>query len=203
MTAIRGMIEAMTGDETTARDHHLINKLEKRIADRGDERFGGCPALDYCNKWSGEWHVTNGDLQLWGLFKMWLYRSSCDTDMAGVTFQGISNALRCKRLFQAFERYQSTGLTKAHCNLLANMGWNMDMERGDWISLYVQGKRPFGNSSITYDIFEHANWEKDWPEDDGMSDDQEERAWEIFDELVFAAKDAALLAGSSLDSQND
>lgn len=201
LTAIHVAIQSLAEDDATPLNHRLIYPFSKRIALSGKSTLGSrLPALNYCAQWTGEWHVKNSDLLTWGSFKMWLGRSGEAADMAFLTFQDITKALRCKRIFQAYERYQATGLTTAHCALLAKMGWEMDVERGDWTSLHVQGKRPFGNSDIVFDIYAHAGWEMDWPEDEGPSDDQEERAWDLFDELVFAAKDAAIRAAESLNA---
>lgn len=201
--AIGNTIEAIPGDDDSFEDLRMIRDFSKRIATHpgtyGNYHLPSTPSLKYCGDWSGEWHVRNADLVTWGDFKMWLGRAhNIDTEHAFMTFADVGEALRIKRLYQAFRRYQSTGLRKEHCSLLANMGWEIDTDRGDWISLYVQGKRPFGNSAITYDIWEHAGLPMDWPEDDGMSDEQDEQAWELLDELVFAAPDAARVALKAL-----
>lgn len=204
LVALGEAIELMPDDDDSFAGNRHMSKFAKRIGSN-ESKAGGhvkYPALRYSSNWSGEWEVLNSDLIAWGYFKMWLFRCEADRGLLSITFQDVSQAIGCKRLFQAYERYQKTGLTQEHCSLLANMGWEMDMERGDWISLHVQGKRPMGNSSISNDIYEHAGWEMDWPEDDGMSPTQEERAWNLFDELVFAASDAPRLAGTYLDSRN-
>ena len=127
---------------------------------------------------------------------MWVHRAEVET-MAGQIVGSITEALSIKRLMQAYIRYQKTGVTKEHCALLAHMGWEMDMQRGDWVSLFVQGKRPFGNSGAYTDIYEHSGWPMDWG-DDGPSEEQRERAWNLFDELVFATPDVAKLAMKGL-----
>ncbi len=182
-----------------------LHQFSQRIAtsDNHDSAFS---SLGYRRDWRGEWEVTNADLEIWGRFRMWLDRYTeaderADRRHIPLMAGSITAALQHKRLWQAWTRYQTTGLTLAHCELLANLLWDMDVFRGDWISLHVQGKRPMGNSSIEYDIFEHAGWPMTWGkegEDVDMPDAERERAWNLFDELVFAAPDAARLAAQTV-----
>jgi len=175
---------------------HFINDFSKRIAE--SEKDSDIVALQYRMDYVGEWTVSNHDLQVWGIFILWLHRSFFKS--AYLFVQGITKALKNKRLSQAYTRYQKTGLTEEHCKLLENMLWDMGIPRPDLCSLYVQGKRPFGNSSIEYDIFEHLGWEMNWGEDDDdMPLNQEERAWDIFDELVFAIVDAVKQAKEGIE----
>lgn len=94
--------------------------------------------------------------------------------------------------------FESVYTVAQHCALLENMQWDMDFLRGDWVSLHVQGKRPFGNSGIAGDIIQHAGIEAEYDDMDGYSDEVEERAWDLFDELIFAAPEAAKVAGRAL-----
>lgn len=198
LSAIGEAFNRMPDDERAWVAANSILKFSRRIADQvGDIKLGTClPALDYHAYWAGEWEIRNSDLVTWSYCKMWVHRSPAET-MATQIVAPISKALSLKRLMQAYLRYQKSGATKEHCSLLAHMGWEMDMSRGDWVSLYVQGKRPFGNSGAYTDIYGHAGWPMDWG-DDGPSEDQIERAWNLFDELVFAAPGVAILARDAM-----
>lgn len=139
-------------------------------------------------KVEGEWHITNSDLEFWAnlcLFgdrdyfpKKWNWLSS-----------PISDAVHKKRRWQTLQRYyESGGLKEDHKKLLSQMKWDLNLWRGDGVSLYVQGKRPFGNSAIEGDIIEILGWELE-SEADEIPMEMEERCWELFDELQFAVFD--------------
>lgn len=196
LLAIKTALDECPGSTRNFDGPQALRNFSKRIATAGDHCH--ISALDYHRDWIGEWTVTNADLNAFSDFVMWLHRGWDDSEFVSMLTGSITKALENKRMWQAFARYEKSGLTQEHCGLLAKMLWTIDTSRGDWISLYVQGKRPFGDSSIAQSIFEHAGWPFDWPEDDGMSKEQEERAWDLFDELAFAAPDAAKLASKHL-----
>ena len=141
-------------------------------------------------KVQGEWHITNSDLEFWAnlcLFgkrdyfpKKWNWLSS-----------SITNAIHKKRRWQTLQQYYKRGLSEDHRKLLQRLGWDINFWRGDGISLYVQGKRPFGNSCITCDMIEILGWEFP-PEDDDIPKEIEEKCWELFDELQFAIYDVLI-----------
>jgi hypothetical protein len=197
LTALAAHLQEAPDTETDFSAQRHMSAFARRIATPGERPQLRHRALDY-QQWTGEWHVTNEDLTFWARFRMWLHRFAEDEQMADFLSSGITRALAAKRMQQAFLRYQSTGLTAAHCALIEHAGWEVETGRGDWVSLFVQGKRPFGNSSIEYDIYDHARWPMDWPKDDGMSPQQEERAWDLFDELPFALPDIARTAAATL-----
>ena len=64
----------------------------------------------------------------------------------------------------------------------------MSMWRGDGVSLYVQGKRPFGDSSRPQSMAWVLGWEWGEPgdEDPVMPESLREKCWDLFDELQFA-----------------
>jgi hypothetical protein len=75
---------------------------------------------------------------------------------------------------------------------MSHLLWDLSLWRGDGISFYVQGKRPFGNSCIEGDMIEILGWEHD-PEADEYPPGMSERSWDMFDELQFAIIDALAL----------
>lgn len=187
---------------------HRIAEEDK--AERGSAAAGkGWPrAMSYA-RWKGEWHVTNHDLTVYSRFDMWLHRycAASPNNQADTFTSRVWTALENKRLTQAYDRYHANGgLKRTHCHLLQKLLWQIDTTRGDWHSLYVQGKRPFGDSAIEQSIFEEAGLPMPWAKNDGsdwdpMTPEQEEQAWDLFDELAFAAPDAAALACESLPLQ--
>lgn len=66
-------------------------------------------------------------------------------------------------------------VTNDHLTLLRNayLGW-CDDEYG---APDIDPKRPYGNSDVAYDIARHLGWEYD--EDDGLTNEQQERAYAI------------------------
>jgi len=175
------------------------DKVERNSAADG---FGkGFPKAISYTRWKGEWHVTNYDLEIVSRFTMWLSRY-CDphANQADTFASRITTALANKRMSQAYVRYYANGgLKRTHCLLLQKMLWEVDTLRGDWVSLHVQGKRPFGDSAREQSIFLCADLPMPWAKTDGsdwdpMTPEQKEQAWDLFDELAFAAPDAAALA---------
>ncbi len=97
----------------------------------------------------------------------------------------LRHALWVKRTQQAYDRFQKSGLTQDHCVLIEKALWQFAPFRGDGVSLYVQGKRPFGDRGVASSIYLTLGWP--YPaEDRALTDDESERAWNVFDELIFA-----------------
>ncbi len=139
---------------------------------------------------TGEWHITNADLELWRDLSFFGQRDYFPNFWRVLTSH-ITEALHYKRRWQAYERYITNGrLRDEHRRLLSQMFWDMSLWRGDGVSLYVQGKRPFGNSSIEGDMIEALGWQFPETEDEELPTEIEEKCWELFDELQFAIIDA-------------
>jgi hypothetical protein len=137
---------------------------------------------------SGEWHVTNSDLKFWADLCLFGERDIFPTKWNWFS-SSISNAIHRNRRWQTLQRYyDKNGLNEDHKKLLSHLNWNTNLFRGDGVSLYVQGKRPFGNSYIECDIIEILGWKTD-PKIDEIPADLEEKCWELFDELQFAIVD--------------
>jgi hypothetical protein len=144
------------------------------------------------SKTEGEWHITNEDLKFWEAISFFGNRDYFPGRWRNIS-NSISSALHDKRCWQTFERYKHNGGLKApHRTLLRHLIWDMDVSRRDMVSLYVDGKSPFGNSYIEMDIIRILDWEVNPNEDisdEDISDETQERCWEIFDELQFAIID--------------
>jgi hypothetical protein len=202
--ALEGFLQALPTKEGTLHSiYESCRKFKQRICQRpSDFSVGYCliPCLENCNQRTGDWEISNHDLEVYASFARWIERSP-DDQRLGLShlLAEFEHALVLKRMQQAYDRYKVRGFTEAHCRLLANARWHVNTWRGDGVSLYVQGKRPFGNSGIAHDIYKHAGWERDWDteSDEGMPLECEERAWNLFDELPFAAVDAAKRAEES------
>lgn len=193
LKAIENAIRTSRRRSDTFRYAHELRAFARKIADC-DHKSRGPSCLRYNKNWQGKWYVSNQDLEVFSRFEMWYDREAPEN--RGVETSGIRSALHVKRLQQAYDRYQKTGLRKEHCLLLAKMLWDVDTMRGDWISLHVEGKRPFGNSWIPGDIFEICGWK--FKNVERITRAEEETAWNIFDELPFAAVDMAKWAASKI-----
>jgi TolA-binding protein len=73
-------------------------------------------------------------------------------------------------------------LTDEHIKLLQNMQFE-GLWLGDAVSIGVDGKRPFGNSNCYRDIAEILGWKLP---NDTLSDEQQEKADRLLDELPLA-----------------
>lgn len=144
---------------------------------------------------TGEWQITNADMRLWGDLCLFGKRDYLPDHWHWIG-NDVGDALCNKRRHQAYERYAAGGgLSDRHRRLLAGLIWDLDVRRGDWVSLYVEGKRPFGNSCREMDIFETAGLDGEWEEDEDMPAEIKERCWDLFDELQFAIADALAFDG--------
>ena len=74
-------------------------------------------------------------------------------------------------------------VTEEHRELLRNMYFKTYREGGDYVFIGVDGKRPFGDSSLYRCIAEILKWELP---NDYLSNEQQERAERLIDELPFA-----------------
>lgn len=187
----RAMLEAVSGDQPNLRP---LRNVAQRIG--AHQAFVTHRKILFPQV-AGEWHITNADVALWDdlcLFGNRDYFPDCWHWMAN----DIESAICYKRRFQAYERYVAGGgINERHRRLLAGLIWDLDVRRGDWVSLYVQGKRPFGNSYRELDIFEIAGLDGEWGEDDDMPAEIKERCWDLFDELLFAVADALAFGGAA------
>lgn len=139
----------------------------------------------------GEWHITNHDMEFWADIGFFGDRDYLP-DWWSIYASDISPALKAKRRWQASCRYRiNGGLREEHRKLAAKLRFDVDCWRVDWASIYVDGKRPMGNSSREYDMAAALGWEI--PENqDGereMPPDMAELCWDLFDELPFAIHD--------------
>lgn len=98
----------------------------------------------------------------------------------------MSASLSNKRAWQAYQRFLKHGVTDKHRAILSRMAFDIDHMRGDWVSLFVQGKRPLGNSSREYDLLEAVGRKITWGDDEDMPERMKEQMWNIFDELPYA-----------------
>lgn len=136
----------------------------------------------------GEWHITNSDLEFWANLCLFGDRDYFPEKWDWLS-SPITDAVHKKRRWQTLQRYYNNGgLNEDHKKLLKRLNWDLNFWRGDGVSLYVQGKRPFGNSSIEGDIIEILGWQID-PDADEIPTGLEEKCWELFDELQFAIVD--------------
>lgn len=208
---IREILKAINEAPKSTRDYTgagYVRKFAQRIATRHSVSTGAVAALRYAN-WTGEWLVTQSDLYCWGHYSMWAHRYD-PGQLVSDYLDPISAALGNKRMQQAYDRYQKTGLRSEHCKLMGKLSWEMDTLRGDWVSLFVQGKRPLGDSSIDLSIYGAVGWDYPVhempdgsvnPEYDAQTRVADERAWDLFDEIPFAVPDMAKLANLNLKEQ--
>lgn len=170
-----------------------VKKLADRIAKHVSFQVTGTA---FFPKVKCEWLVHHGDLELWSdlcLFgerdyfgESWKYPSR-------ELYKAIKNA----RIWQCYRRYLKAGrVTNEHRILLRHLIWDQSVGRDHGAILYVEGKRPMGDSGIDSQIGHLLGWQ--WPEDDDMPTKMVERAWELFDELRFAIHDV-ILAGTADD----
>jgi hypothetical protein len=159
----------------------------------GLELYRASAAMGYRVNYKGEWTITVKDLKWMFFVCLWFgRRDKTRYDPAEGHLSPIREAMFHKRLWQAYEAFTVTGLTKEHLRLLSRLCWQMDVStENDWLSLYVEGKRPFGNSSVVWEIIEIAELPMTWPEEGSPSEEQCEQAWLLFHQLPFAAAKAA------------
>jgi hypothetical protein len=169
-------------------DHRRLYHFAQRIVKRNGEGITtvqGVSPLLWIAK--GEWHITNADLKLWADLCLFGSRDYFP-DNWDILVSDISRALQDKRRYQAWLRYnRKGGLQKEHLRLLGAIRWEVDYFRGDWVSLFVQGRRPTGNSGRPSEFARAMGWPDTWSaKDRSIPCKVEERAWAVFDELPFA-----------------
>tara|TARA_R110000868_G_C10972986_1_gene771103 strand:+ start:7287 stop:7697 length:411 start_codon:yes stop_codon:yes gene_type:complete len=81
------------------------------------------------------------------------------------------------------EDFAKNGVSEDCIKLLKEMEFR-GLWCGDTVSIGVDGKRPFGNSSATQDVGEILGWEG--IEEYGLSGQQEKKAWELMRQLPMA-----------------
>lgn len=191
------MLDACEPGKEYANTHRLY-QFTQRIARRPDP--------DDLSKWlvpnmaggllyqyAGDWDVTNRDLDVAGDVGMWLNRYLPLT--AHTALYNIYPALKNKRTTQALERYKQGGLRREHTLLIFAASFEVNMPRGDGVSIFVQGKRPLGDSWIPMSIYQAVRWPlpRDAKGEVTLSEAEEERAWDLFDELPFALRDVGYI----------
>lgn len=187
-TALQQAVHEM-GESKTFAFTESLRVVGKRIAEHKSWHTDG---TTFIPKVTSEWPVTNADLEMWGDLSLFGDRDYFP-DEWHVLRNDVGPAIKDARVWQTYTRYIAGGrLTDDHRKLLRKLLWDQNVFRGDGVSLYVQGKRPFGNSSREQQIARILGWE--YPSDEhgepGMPPEMVERAWEIFDELRFAIQDA-------------
>lgn len=133
--------------------------------------------------------ITNVDLNFWRDLSFLINRYSEGYNFSYYLKSMNDRILRQMhkvRKYQVWQSYKETGITIEHKKLLARMVFEGDLHRGDWISIFAEGKRPFGNSSIECDMLEILGWYD--PEETNKVEFYE-KLWELFDQLPFALND--------------
>lgn len=168
---------------------------QKICSEVKEERTQNAPkCLDFRTNYEGKWTVENRDLLFVRDLAMWTGRYEAETNSGGfadILINQAGQSLKLKRLHQAYVRYQASGLTREHCLLLAKARWFINTWRGHGELLYMEGKHPWGDSFIELSVYDICGWEPSWNDDDGPTNEHEERAWNLIDELAFAAPAAA------------
>jgi len=173
-------------DSALSGNFRAIHDITGRIAGNSSdfESYGTA----FVRKADGEWAITNRILQTWSTIDFFGGRDYFPREWEMIGSQ-IRHALKDAHRWQTLQRYKNNGgIKEEHRKLLARLLWDMDPFRNDWVSLFVQGKRPFGNSGIEIDMIEILGWEFP-PEDEDIPDEMIERVWQLFDELQFAIID--------------
>ncbi len=184
--AIHDAIFEGLGHETELNKHSydLYERIEGK--DTKFKKFG----VQFFLETHGEWYIKNCDCTAWALASLLVGREM-EQEWRWLT-NGVTTALSRCRTTQAYRRFLEKGATEEHRKLLLKMRFEVDHMRGDWDSLFVQGKRPFGNSSREYDMLEILGWPNTWVDEEDEENDEdmpaeiEEKLWDIFDELPFA-----------------
>ena len=167
-------------------------KIAERIGD-GDEfiKF----ANDFFLDCKGDWEIMNADLECASrVYFLYDYDSSFRS--VRVVFTPIIQAIHNKRKKQVYDDYiYHGGPLDKHVKLLSEMSCQMSLYRGG-LALCSDGKRPFGNSNVIYDMLNilgvcdlNEIIESDAP----LPIDEIERAWMLYDQLGFALHDAFFL----------
>lgn len=197
------VIQDIPEDEEKIPDfrHQVWGKFCQSVCLEVKTKKRGPKCLGYAAELKGDWEIKPEDLEFIGTLGMWVERGDDvhrGHGWATNLIQRLAEAVWRKRLYQAYLRFQATGVTREHALLAAEMLWEMKLWRYCGVSLFVQGKRPFGNSGVECDIFEICGWE--W-EGEEMTKAEEERAWDLFDELVFAVPEMAREAAEKRTNQ--
>ena len=179
----RALSECFGGDASSL--GRLMDRLEHTtsIWEKDSWIYHG-PSM--IRKAEGEWNITNADLLFWRELCFSVKQDVGAPKPWRMMEHLISPRLHAVRRWQTYKRYQARGgLNADHLKLLGKVSWHSNLYRGDGASLYVEGKRPFGNSGIEDDMFGLLGWDVA-PEN---LEEGSERAWELFDELQFALID--------------
>ncbi len=134
-----------------------------------------------------EWRITNADLECWADFCLFGARDYFPNGEWSNLANGLRSLLHDTRRYQSLVRYrEGGGVRRHHRRLLAKCGWGMDLGRGDWVSLYVEGKHPLGDSAREWSMFDALGWKRTWGDEEDMPTEMEERLWDLWDELPYA-----------------
>lgn len=167
------------------------------------QRFNG----DQCEPWTYEgnamvqvmnceWLITNADLECWADFCRYGGRYFPNGGWGNLT-GSLRSLLHDARRYQSLVRYREFGgrVRRDHRKLLSKCCWEMELGRGDGVSLYVEGKRPLGDSARELAMVEALGWKRGKEED--IPPEMKERLWELWDELPYAL--AAILRNDRAD----
>lgn len=167
-------------------DEGVVYGFGQRIAkyDSKAERVPGF--VPFVTSTKGEWHVTDADLQFWADICRLGDRDLCPQWSSMI--HSITETLHKKRRWQAWQSFQKRGgVTDEHRKLLGAMRWNVSLERGDGVCIYVDGKHPMGDSAREQRMAEVLGWPMPWiGSDTGVPQPVREKVWALIDELPFA-----------------
>ena len=179
-------LQSMPEEAAAACEIGSLSDLSKRIS---GGRFHRVRIDTEDDGVSGEWHVSNADLYVWHSFC-----NRCERLIGRAMTESllgkISKSLAIQRLYQALLRYRKTGVTREHLLLIRELGWDVCFDRQGEVSIFVGGKYPFG-SRMPGVVWHILGWKVDSTEWRRLNGHEKEKAWEIFDELGFAAAGAA------------
>lgn len=170
-------------------------KFCQKVGKSGEGNHATLPRCCDWRPWTGRWNITQRDLLFLRSVAMWVGRYDAAGETMADTFWDSMLCERAhhKRMWQAWLRFKKTGLTREHLALIAHNRWYQNCWRGDGESIYMDGKHPWGDSFKELSIYERAGWKlpRNKAGEVEMTRAQEERAWNLFDELPFAIPAAA------------
>lgn len=185
-----------TVEKSVSNHRRVWSQFCQKICSEGGEKMDTQTAprcLDFRTNYKGKWTIENRDLLFLRDLAMWTGRYEVETNSGGfadILINQAGQALKLKRMHQAYVRYHASGLTREHCLLLAKARWFINTWRGHGDLLYMDGKHPWGDSFIELSVYTICGWDIPWGEK-SPTNKHEERAWNLIDELAFALPDAA------------
>jgi hypothetical protein len=152
-------------------------------------------ANDFFLDCKGDWEITNADLECASMI-YFLYDCNPSYRSVRAVFMPIIQAIHNKRKKQVYDDYvYHGGLLDKHVKLLSKMSCKMSLYRGG-SALCSDGKRPFGNSDVIYDmlnILDVCDLNEIIDSELPIPVDAIERAWMLYDQLGFALYDVLCL----------